>query len=158
MLLESGRVVAVEEGGLWVETIRQSACGACAAQKGCGHSLINSISDGRRSLVRVLPGEYSLVDCAVDDQVRFSIPEEVILKGSLVVYILPLICMMAGAGLAVELVEGSQDVLAALGAVAGFLLGFVIVRWHAWRHRQDERLQPTLVEILPSPGGPIPVA
>jgi len=23
------------------------------------------------------------------------------------------------------------------------------VRWHAWRHRQDAALQPTLLEVLP---------
>ena len=43
MLIETGRVVAVEanEEALWVETIRQSTCGSCAANKGCGHGLLN---------------------------------------------------------------------------------------------------------------------
>ena len=155
-MIETGRVVAVEEDGLWVETIRQSTCGSCTARKGCGHSLINSLSDGRRSYVRVLPGQHAVSDCGVDDQVRFSIPEEVILRGSVVVYILPLACMLLGAVLAANLLQGEQDLLAAGGAVAGFLAGFALVRWHAWRHRGDASLQPTLVEILRPGIQPLP--
>jgi sigma-E factor negative regulatory protein RseC len=158
MMFESGRVVAVEPDGLWVETIRQSTCGACAARKGCGHSVINSISDGQRSLVRVLPGDHVLSDCTVDDRVRFSIPEEVILRGSLVVYILPLACMLLGAVLAAHYLQGSQDLLAATGAAVGFGMGFALVRWHAWLHREDVRMQPTLVEILHPPVHSVPVA
>ena len=40
--------------------------------------------------------------------------------------------------------------LAAMGAVAGFVFGTAFVRWHAWRHKDDSRLQPTLVEIVSS--------
>ena len=147
MMIESGGVVAVENDGLWVETIRKSTCGACAVQKGCGHGIINSMTDGSRNYLRVLPGDHSLSDCAVNDHVRFAVPEEVILRGSLVVYVLPLLCMLAGALLAVAAVPGSQDLPAAAGAVAGFALGIGLVRWHARRHRDDASLQPTLLEI-----------
>jgi len=148
MLIETGRVVAVDTDGLWVETIRQSTCGSCAAQKGCGHGLINRISDGKRSYIRVLPGDRGPADCSVDDQVRISIPEDVILRGSMIVYMLPLLCMLGGAAAAVSMLPGSQDVLAALGAAVGFVLGFSLVRWHAWRHRNDRSLQPTLLEVM----------
>ncbi|RLA47626.1 MAG: transcriptional regulator [Gammaproteobacteria bacterium] len=158
MLIETGRVVAVDPDGLWVETIRQSTCGTCAAQKGCGHALLNRISDGKRGYIRVLPGDRETGECRIDDQVRISIPAEVILRGSLVVYILPLACMLAGAAAAVGLVPGSQDVLAALGAALGFGVGFALVRWHAWRHRDDRSLQPTLVEILCPLKAPVTVA
>ncbi len=158
MLIETGRVVAVDSSGLWVETIRQSTCGTCVAQKGCGHGLLNRISDGKRGYIRVLPGNRDVRECVVDDQVRISIPEEVILRGSLIVYILPLLCMLAGAATAVGLVSGNQDVLAALGAVAGFGVGFALVRWHAWRHRDDRNLQPTLLEVLRPLEIPVTVA
>ena len=148
MLIETGRVVAVDPAGLWVETIRQSTCGSCQAQKGCGHGLLNRIGDGKRGYIRVWPGDKGPGDCAVDDQVLISIPEEVILRGSLVVYMLPLLCMLGGAAAAVGLLQGSQDLLAALGSVAGFGLGFALVRWHAWHHRHDLSLQPTLLEVV----------
>ena len=70
MLTETGRVVALEQDSLWVETIRQSTCGSCAVQKGCGHGLINQISDGSRSFIRVLPGSILPADCVIDDPTR----------------------------------------------------------------------------------------
>lgn len=148
MLLETGRVVAVETDGVWVETIRKTTCGSCAAQKGCGHGLLNRISEGHRSLIRALPGEVRAQDCRVDDEVSISIPEEVILRGSLVVYILPLLIMLAGAAGGSSLVTTNADLGSAVGAVAGFVVGFALVRLHAHRHRDDSSLQPTLVEIL----------
>jgi sigma-E factor negative regulatory protein RseC len=150
MLTETGRVVAVENDSLWVETIRRSTCGSCAVQKGCGHGLINQISDGSRSFIRVLPGSILPTDCAVDDQVRISIPEEVILRGSFIVYMLPLTTMLAGAAAAAGSFSGNQDVLAILGALAGFALGIAVVRWHAWHHRDDAALQPTVLEVVHS--------
>ena len=158
MLIETGRVVAVGPDGLWVETIRQSTCGTCAAQKGCGHGLLNRISEGKRGYIRVLPGNHGSGECNVDDQVRIGIPEDVILRGSLIVYMLPLLCMLAGAAAAIGLFSGNQDVLAPLGATAGFGLGFALVRWHASRHRDDQSLQPTLLEVLRPLSEPIRIA
>jgi sigma-E factor negative regulatory protein RseC len=152
MMFESGRVVAVEADSLWVETIRQSTCGTCAAQKGCGHSLLNKISDGKRGYVRVLSGRVDSSECVVDDEVRFSIPEEVILRGSLIVYMVPLVCMLLGAASAAYYLPGSEDLAALAGASVGVGLGVGVVRWHARRHSQDPGLQPSLEEILmPAP-------
>jgi sigma-E factor negative regulatory protein RseC len=149
MLVETGRVVAVEPEALWVETIRQSTCGSCAANKGCGHGLLNRIGDGRTGYVRVLPGPTGTAGCAVDDQVRISIPEQVILRGSLVVYVLPLLFMLGGAAGADGLWPAGSQLASVCGAAVGLALGFAAVRWHAWRHRQDTALQPTLLEVLP---------
>ncbi len=150
MLVETGRVVAVEEDALWVESIRQSTCGSCAARQGCGHGLLNRIGAGRSSYIRVLRGSaMNRRPCEVNDQVRISIPEQVILRGSMVVYMLPLLCMLGGAALAVQLFPAVSEALAVVGAAVGLSLGFGLVRWHAWRHRCDSELQPTLLEVLP---------
>jgi len=149
VLTETGRVVAHDADALWVETIRRSTCGTCSANKACGHSLINSISDGKRSLIRVLPGRHSLAECSIDDQVRISIPEEVILRGSFIAYMMPLLAMLAGALLGVQLLTINQDAAAALGAVMGLGIGFALLRWHALAHKQDASYQPVLLEVLP---------
>ena len=157
MLIETGRVVAVEaaQGALWVETIRQSTCGSCAAKQGCGHGLLNRIADGRSGYVRVLSGAVAAERCAVNDQVRISIPEQVILRGSMLVYMLPLLLMLAGAASADLLWSGSGQAVAMVGAIVGLAMGFALVRWHAWRHRQDTDLQPTVLELLPQATLPV---
>ena len=150
MLTETGRVVAVEADGVWVETIRQSTCGACAARKGCGHGLLNRYAEGRRGYIRVLPGPtLAPADCRIDDQVMISLPESVILRGSFTVYLLPLLSLLAAAA-AGAAVTGS-DAGALLGAAVGLAAGLGLVRLHAWRHRDNRALQPTMVEIVAEP-------
>lgn len=158
MLTETARVVAVETESLWVETIRRSTCGTCAAQKGCGHGLLNTVTDGKRSYIRVLPGKLRTAECRVDDQVLISIPEEVILRGSLIAYVLPLICMMTGAAGAAGIMPAQQDIAAALGALAGLVLGFGLVRWHGVSHRHDPGFQPVLLKVLQPGADPVRLA
>ena len=155
MLTESGRVVGLEDDGVWVETIRRSTCGTCAAQKGCGHGLLHRISEGKRGYIRVLPGEHSIDHYKVDDQVLISIPEEVILRGSLVAYVMPLLTMLAGALSAVNLLSGNEDLLAVCGAAVGLAFGFALVRWHGTRHRRDPAFQPVLLRVIAPPVSPV---
>ncbi|MCB1700709.1 MAG: SoxR reducing system RseC family protein [Pseudomonadales bacterium] len=162
MLIETGRVVALEDGALWVETIRQSTCGSCAANKGCGHGLLNRIADGRTGYVRVLSGAVAAEQCAVDDQVRIGIPEQVILRGSMLIYMLPLVCMLAAAS-ALQVLwpatgPGAPEWAAIGGAVIGLAIGFSLVYWHAWRHSNDRDLQPTLLAVLPRATLPVRLA
>lgn len=150
MLLETAHVVAVESDSVWVETISRSSCGSCAAQAGCGHSLLSRIASGRRNYIRAFSGPLAAADCSVDDQVCISIPEQVIVTGSLLVYMVPLVLMLAGAALASTLTFISADLLALAGAVLGLSMGVALVRVHAWYHRSDKSLHPRLVELVNS--------
>lgn len=147
MLSETGRVIAVEPDAVWVETVRKTTCGSCSLQKGCGHGLMNRMVPGRQPLVRALAGELQPADCRVGDEVTISIPESVILRGSVIVYLLPLLCMLGAAALGAAMLSASPDAGAAAGAIGGFLLGFLLVRGHARRHRDDGQLHPTLVSV-----------
>ena len=121
MLTESGRIVGIEADSLWVETIRRSTCGACKAQKGCGHGLVNRIADGKRGYIRALPGSRSLEHYNIGDHVLISIPEEVILRGSFIAYLLPLIAMLAGA------VIGGTPLAGGKATVFGAILGSILL-------------------------------
>jgi len=155
MLAEEGRVVAVEPDAVWVETIRRSTCGTCSAQKACGHGILNKLSDGKRGYVRVLSGELAAAKCQVDDQVLISIPEEAILRGSFVAYVLPLLCMLASAGFMATLMPASVDLAAASGAVGGLAIGFALVRWHSVSHRHDPAFQPVLLKLVGQTAEPV---
>lgn len=115
MLIEQGRVVAIEADAVWVETIRRSTCGACAARSGCGHGVL-ARATASRGLVRAQesPG-LRAASLAVDDIVDIALPEEAVLRGSLLVYGLPLILGLAAALLGSRLGEA--------GSVAGFVVG-----------------------------------
>ena len=146
MLVENGRIVALESDGAWVETLRQSTCGSCSARKGCGHGLLNEMGAANRNYVWVLPGDEGLDRFRLDDEVRIAIPEEVVLTGSFLVYVVPLVLMLAGAVLASSLpVTWPADLATIAGAVLGFAGGIGLVRLHARRNRDNRALQPRLL-------------
>lgn len=143
MIFETGLIVAIEPQGLWVETIQISACGSCQAQKGCGHSLLAKFGasashiwvllDGRR------PDAYQ-----INDQVRIGVPEDVVARGALFIYLVPLAAMLVATLLAHQ--QQASDGASALAAFAGLLLGAAIVRLRSYQIRFDKRLQPVLVD------------
>lgn len=143
MILETGRIVAIEPEGLWVETIQRSACGSCQAQKGCGHSLLAKAGASASYLWVLLdgrdPASYQL-----GNQVQIGVPEDVIANGSLFVYMVPLLLMIGATVIAHQQAFG--DGASALCALAGLALGALLVRLHAYLTRFDRRLQPVLVD------------
>lgn len=149
MITETGRVVAIEPDSLWVETIRRSTCNSCSAQKACGHGLMNKLDSGRQHHVRALLDGQSADSFKVDDEVEISIPEQVLVSGALVVYVLPLLSMLAGAVVTAEFLPG--DVAAFAGSVVGFCIGLALVRYHAQLTRNHRQLQPLVRAIVQKP-------
>ncbi len=147
MILETGRIVAIEPQGLWVETIQRSACGSCQAQKGCGHSALAKFGASASRLWVLLEGRDPKT-FSLGDDVQIGVPEEVIAGGSLFVYMLPLLAMIAASFVAYD--AGLNDGLTAIYALLGLLFGAAIVRWCSHLIRFDSRLQPVLVDAQTS--------
>lgn len=142
MIKETGRIIAVEGDGVWVETIQQSACESCSAQKGCGQSLLAKVT-GKTTAIRVLPGDCSLQEACVGDEVVIGIPEQVVVNGTLLVYLLPLLMMVVGAVVAGNVYEG--DISTAIGGVLGLAGGSLLVRFHSYYNRNNNEVHPTLL-------------
>lgn len=143
MLIESGKVVAVEEDGLWVETIAKSTCGSCAAKKGCGQSLLEKVS-GHTTFIWVSLGGRPSGDYRIGDEIELGVPEQVVAHGSMLVYLLPLLTMVAFT-LGADSLGGGEGVTT-LAGIAGLVLGGALVRWRAHVTRHDSRLQPVLID------------
>ncbi|MFV0477273.1 MAG: SoxR reducing system RseC family protein [Parahaliea sp.] len=143
MLIESGKIVALADQVLWVETLRRSACGSCAVQSACGHGLLNRMGSARRHRVRVLAADIDIDQYQVGDTVEIAISETVFVQASLVVYLLPLLLMLV-ATLITEAFWPTVETAALIGAGSGLLAGLLLVRLHAFRYRHDTRLQPKL--------------
>lgn len=142
MLVETGRIVAVEKDYLWVETIRKSTCQACSAQKGCGYGLMNTVSSSPGHRIRALIGEQSERGFQVDDTVEVQIAEEALVSGALWVYIVPLLSMLLMAAAAASF--SSSDGLAALFALFGLIVGFIVVRRRFISNKSDSHYQPVV--------------
>jgi len=85
------------------------------------------------------PEQFSL-----HDEIELGIPENVVVAGSLFVYLTPLVGLVVGA-LTLQWWLASE-LAAIVGAVLGFGLGALIVRWHSFRHRYNRRVQPVILD------------
>jgi sigma-E factor negative regulatory protein RseC len=143
MIIESGRIVKIEPEGLWVETIQRSSCDACRAQKGCGHSALAKLGASASRLWVLLEGRDAN-DYSLGEIVEVGVPEDLIVKGSLFIYLVPLVGMLAGTFFTHR--AGASDLVSVLTALSGLFLGALIVRLRAYQTRFDTRLQPVLVD------------
>jgi sigma-E factor negative regulatory protein RseC len=140
MIVETGTVVALESNALWVETIQKTTCEACVAQKGCGTRVLSKLT-GKTNRIRVL-ATHSCDHLSIGQAVSIGIPEDVIVKGSMLVYILPVICAVAGAWLGGSVSES----LSIISALLGLLVGGLIVSRQSKKTRNDLRYQPVLLD------------
>lgn len=150
MIEESARVLRVDHDTVWVEAIRQSACSSCSAQKGCGHSLLAKAGQQRLEV----PVARNGIDVRVDDQVLIGVPEQAVLKSSLLIYGAPLALMIILA-MTAHFIFSSEGITA-LMAFIGLAGGFAYVNWKS-QHLDIGLWQPQIVRTLNSEQSAIPV-
>ncbi|MCY4046207.1 MAG: SoxR reducing system RseC family protein [Cellvibrionales bacterium] len=126
MITEKAQVVAINEDAIWLKSTRQSACDSCKLKTGCGQKLLAE-AKGRQHFIEVPVTKDFTESLSVHDDVDVAINEQTLLKGSLVLYVLPLILMLLGAVFLPSFLpsaELSSDIFAIFGAILGLLLGF----------------------------------
>lgn len=145
MIEERGRVVGVEPGAAWVETIRRSTCGSCQARAGCGQALLERLgARGRRGFIRVISDQA----VHVGDEVIIGLPEDAVLKASALMYVLPLLMLFLFSFLAD--LAALAEVWIILSAAAGLAFGFALAGWHTHRTRANPLYQAQILRHLPS--------
>jgi len=144
MIEEAAVVVEAGDGYAWVETWRRSACGACSASDGCGTAMLAQVWGDRRVRVRAL----STLSLQPGDAVIVGLAEGALLRGSLLVYLLPLALLVAGALLGQAAFAGAGEEPVILSGAVGLGLGFLAARVVSRRLRSDTRFQPVVMRRL----------
>lgn len=149
MIEECGRVVAVEADGAWVATLSRSGCGRCAETGGCGRQSIFRLFGERQHHVFARAAGGEAAGLAPGDPVMIGVPEGLLLRAALLVYLLPLVGLLAGALAGQSLAgEGGSIFL----GVGGLALGFLGARIIAQRRQHDAGWQPVILQRLPAAG------
>lgn len=144
MIEELAVVVDAGDGYAWVETRRRSACGACSASDGCGTATLAKIWGERRMRVRAI----STWPLRPGDAVIVGLAEGALLRGSLLVYLLPISLLLAGALLGQAAFAGAGEEPVVLAGAVGLSLGFLAARVLSRRLRGDARFQPVVMRRL----------
>ncbi|MBU1215422.1 MAG: SoxR reducing system RseC family protein [Gammaproteobacteria bacterium] len=102
-----------------------NGCGHCASGKGCGSGKLSQLfCSSKQRTFKV----SNAISAQVGDEVNVGLPDGVLLRNSMLMYVLPLTFMLAASLLASSFFENARDAAALLGAVAGLLAGFIVVR------------------------------
>jgi sigma-E factor negative regulatory protein RseC len=118
MIEEMAIVVKIGPHQVWVESAQANGCAACVQKTSCTTNAIGSVLK-KRAVVVDTPLALKL-----GDTVLVAIDENVLLRASLVLYLLPLLALFSGAGLADYCVGGilaQAELWVAATAVLGFL-------------------------------------
>ncbi|ANF26234.1 SoxR reducing system RseC family protein [Stutzerimonas stutzeri] len=140
MIEETGRVVALAPGAVWVETERSSTCSGCSVRSGCGQGLVDRLGiRERRGLILALCD----LRLSVGDTVVVGIRESVLLHGAVLVYLFPLIMLFIFAVVASQLSAPEPYVM--LAGLGGFLFAWLLVRKRSQQTSIDPALQPVVL-------------
>lgn len=124
MIEQSAKVVKYDGKMVWVEAERQSTCSGCQVKQGCGTGMLAKHVGKRFSSIAVI----KTIDVAVGQQVQLAIPEETLLQGAFLMYILPLLLMFVVAAGARAL--NFNEAIEIFGGLSGLLIGFYWVKLH----------------------------
>lgn len=140
MIETEARVLRVEQGAAWVEPKPHTPCGQCDAGGGCRSVSIARLFSGREPVFRVL----DTLGVCIGDRVTIVVPERSLRLSVLLMYVLPLLALFAGA--AIGAVFG--ELPSALAGIAGLLASLWLVRRRAQRLSADHRFQPQIARIV----------
>lgn len=146
MATEKGVVVKLGNSAsatAWVKTTRSDACKACASRQSC-----NAGSRGKEMEVEAI----NSAGAKVGDQIVLSIQTASLFKATFLIYICPILAMLAGAFLGQKLAidNGSQDPsgLSALMAFIFLGLAVIIVKVMGKTMSLKKEYTPTIIRIV----------
>lgn len=121
MIKQAAKVIEIDDDSVVVEIARESTCSHCQVKKGCGTSLLENHVGRRFSQLKLdkQPGRFQ------GQHVDLAVSEQVVLGGAFIMYLVPLIMLLAFSAVA-RFVSFSQPVEIIAG-FCGLFLGFYLV-------------------------------
>ncbi len=145
MIEESAVVVKIENHQVWVESGSNSACGGCQQKASCTTQALSSVLKKKS-----VPVDSDIV-LKVGDAVMVAIDENLLLRASLILYLLPLIALFTGAGMVDWLMADSvqyKDLWVAASAVLSFLLSLWLINQAQYLLLLNHYARPVVVRKL----------
>ena len=142
MATEEGIVIKLGDRTAWVRTTRSSACNHCASRESC-----HTGEQGKDMEVEVT----NPLGAKIGDRIVLYFETASLLKAAFLLYVFPVLCMLAGAALG-HWLSPRYDINPSLGsAVTGFLglvLSFLLVKMRGDRLARKDNYKPRIVRIL----------
>lgn len=142
MAKEEGVVLRTGVGTALVKTIRTDACDSCEAKDAC-----SMLGGGKDSEIEAI----NKIGAETDDRVVIGFESSSLFKASFLLYILPIVFMIAGAltGQKFSLKYGLNETLfSAGGAFLSFAAAFLLVRVLGNKMAQKDAYKAKIIKII----------
>ncbi|MBE9559900.1 MAG: SoxR reducing system RseC family protein [Proteobacteria bacterium] len=147
MIEEQAQVVEIRGAQLILQAQTQSACGSCSASKGCGTSVLAKVVGRKFTRFQA----ENNIDAEVGDTVVVGISEDALLKGSLVMYVIPILGMLLFA-LAADYffvaVMDYRDLAIAASGIMGLVFGSLMSKWYFQRQSSAQSFTPVVLRKI----------
>ncbi|AUD78341.1 sigma E positive regulator RseC/MucC [Kangiella profundi] len=147
MLTEIGRVVAKENDTVWVQTQSKTGCSSCQVNTVCGSGIVSKAFSHK---VFVTPLKNK-VNANIDDEVEVGIPDNLVVRASFMVYLVPLISMILALLVWQFWLTNSSELSSILAAATGLAIGFVVTHLYSRYAAQNGQTEPVLLRIVKRP-------
>lgn len=146
-ITERARVLTADADGLslWVAADKASACGSCKAKSGCGTSMLAKLGANQVAVRALLSPELASQTFREGQDVDLAVDRNAFVKVALVMYLIPLLCLLSGVLLAPLVSANAGDGVVATAALVGLFFGGWVANRILYRWRNDERLQPLVL-------------
>jgi len=130
MIEQQATIIEVDGDTVWLEAERESTCSNCQVKQGCGTGLLAKHVGKKFSKISV----HKTTDVALGKVVTLVIPEQALLQGAALMYLLPLTLLFLFSIItrSFGLGEGTQI----LAGLTGLATGFAIVKENL-RNKKD---------------------
>lgn len=120
MIEQQATVIEIEGDTIWLQAQRESTCSQCQVKKGCGTGLLAKHVGKRFSKIAV----NKTTETSVGQVVTLAIPEQALLQGAALMYLLPLALLFLFSIVmrTFQMGEGIEIFAGLTGLVAGFIL------------------------------------
>ena len=144
---ETVKVVLVKDGYAYLETDKASACGSCASKSSCGSLNFFGDSTNKKADKQSESGLKVLntLDLKVGDSAVLAIASGKLLLGTFLMYILPLLTLMAFASIAKAF---AGEVVSTLVGIVGFFVTLLLVRQVLNKQKVSNQFEPTLLRKI----------
>jgi len=136
MIEEQASILALSGQYALIEIKHQSSCNSCDAQSSCGTSSLSQLFGNRPSQFKLDIGQSEASQhLKVGDVIVIGLEDMNYLNASLLIYLLPLVCLFLFATFA-DLALGLSDAFTAFFALLGLWSGFQLARLKANANQQ----------------------
>ena len=142
MATEKGIVTKIDSTTAWIKTTKTNACKACAARASC-----NAMGGGKEMEVEAI----NYAGAKVGEKVVISFETSPLLKATFMLYVLPVLFLIAGAFIGTKIAPFFNFDASILSVITGFLFfGIIIifVKSKGNKLAKKDEYRPKVIKIL----------